>query len=288
MNQTATKIVGVIGLGLMGTAITRRLLHLGYQPLVWNRSADKAAPLLDLGARWADNPLAHCDRVIISLYNSAIVAEVLGPMLPAAHAGQFIIDTTTGEPADVVRLGKKLTERGLHYLDAPISGSSEQTLRGEATVMVGGNPDAYSACADLWPVLGGHAHYCGPLGSASRMKLVTNLVLGLNRAALAEGLAFAKAIGIDPAAALGVLRGSAAQSKVMEVKGKKMLEGDYSPHARLSQHRKDVEIIRREAEAAGLDLPLSTLHLELLRQAEAEGLGGLDNSAIAQLWRVNR
>lgn len=288
MSQTITKTVGVIGLGLMGTAITRRLLQLGYQPLVWNRSADKAMPLLDLGARWSDNPLADCDRILVSLFSSDIVAEVLKDMLQAARPGQFIIDTTTGEPADVIRLGQRLTGLGVHYLDAPISGSSEQTLRGEATVMIGGDPDAYNACADLWPVLGGHAHYCGPLGSASRMKLVTNLVLGLNRAALAEGLAFAKAIGIDPADALGVLRGSAAQSRVMEVKGKKMLEEDYSPQARLSQHRKDVEIIQREAQAAGLDLPLSTLHLDLLRQAEAEGLGALDNSAIAQLWRVNR
>lgn len=288
MSQTATNTVGVIGLGLMGTAITRRLLQLGYQPLVWNRSADKAKPLLDLGARWSDNPLADCDRVLVSLFSSDIVADVLGHMLPAARPGQYIIDTTTGEPADVVRLGQRLVGLGVHYLDAPISGSSEQTLRGEATVMIGGDPDAYTACADLWPVLGAHAHYCGPLGSASRMKLVTNLVLGLNRAALAEGLAFAKAIGIDPAAALGVLRGSAAQSRVMEVKGKKMLEGDYSPQARLSQHRKDVEIIQREAQTAGLDLPLSTLHLDLLRQAETEGLGALDNSAIAQLWRVNR
>jgi 3-hydroxyisobutyrate dehydrogenase-like beta-hydroxyacid dehydrogenase len=152
--------------------------------------------------------------------------------------------------------------------------------------MVGGSTGDLEACRDLWPVMGGTLHHCGPLGSASRMKLVTNLVLGLNRAALAEGLGFARSIGVDPAAALEVLRGSAAQSRVMDTKGRKMLAGEFSPQARLSQHRKDIEIIVRDAAAAGLELPLSSLHLELLRRAEARGLGPLDNSAIARLWGV--
>ena len=154
-------------------------------------------------------------------------------------------------------------------------------------MLVGGDAETLTACADLWPVLGCQTHHCGPLGAASRMKLVTNLVLGLNRAALAEGLAFARAMGVDPAAALGVLRASAAQSKVMEVKGQKMVANDSSVQARLSQHRKDVEIILREGTNRALGLPLSEAHLSLLLQAEAEGLGGLDNSAIAKLWRID-
>ena len=285
--EKSRRLVGVIGLGLMGTAITGRLLELGFLPVVWNRSPDKAVPLVAQGARWSDNPLAECDRVIISLFTSDIVAEVLEQMGSALRAGHYLIDTTTGEPDAVLRLGQRLASQGVHYCDAPISGSSEQTRRGEATVLVGGDAETLTACADLWPVLGCQTHHCGPLGSASRMKLVTNLVLGLNRAALAEGLAFARAMGVDPAAALGVLRASAAQSKVMEVKGQKMVANDYSVQARLSQHRKDVEIILREGTNRALGLPLSEAHLLLLLQAEAEGLGGLDNSAIAKLWRID-
>jgi 3-hydroxyisobutyrate dehydrogenase-like beta-hydroxyacid dehydrogenase len=268
----------------MGTAFTCRLIEAGYSPFIWNRSPEKAAHLVAQGARWSNQPLAECDRVIISLYSSESVAEVIGSMKGDLRSGQLLIDTTTGEPEHVERMGNELLQMGVHYLDAPISGSSEQTRRGEAVVLVGGPTEVVDSCGDLWPVLGRTLHHCGPLGSASRMKLVTNLVLGLNRAALAEGLGFARSIGVNPTAALEVLRGSAAQSKVMDTKGEKMLQGDFSPQARLSQHRKDVEIIVRDGAAAGLDLPLSNLHLDLLREAEKQGLGTLDNSAIARLW----
>ncbi len=116
------------------------------------------------------------------------------------------------------------------------------------------------------------------------MKLVTNLVLGLNRAALAEGLAFAEATGVDPRAALEVLRGSAAYSRQMDAKGEKMLAGEYAPVARLSQHLKDVQLMLASAAASGLELPLSRTHRELLERAESAGWGNLDNSAIRRVW----
>ena len=282
------KPIGIIGLGLMGTAMGKRLLEQGQKVIVWNRTKDKAADLLALGATWSDHPLVQCDRVIISLFTSGVVSEVIGLMAADLRPGQLLIDTTTGEPDEVVALAKSLDQREVRYLDAPISGSSEQTYRGEASVMVGANAKDFGACADIWTLLGGRVHHCGPVGSASKMKLVTNLVLGLNRAALAEGLGFAKAIGVDPAAALDVLRTSAAQSRVMDVKGRKMLDGDFSVQARLTQHRKDVDIILGEGAKAGLPLPLSSLHVELLRKAEAEGWGTLDNSSIARLWGVGK
>jgi len=116
-----------------------------------------------------------------------------------------------------------------------------------------------------------------------KMKLVSNLVLGLNRAALAEGLAFAEAIGIAPAAALEVLTGSMAYSRAMDAKGRKMIEGDFTVQARLSQHLKDVHLMLRAAETAGMSLPLADTHRRLMERAEAEGLGDLDNSAIIKV-----
>lgn len=275
--------IGVIGLGLMGTAITERLLEHGYRVSVWNRARDKAGPLIERGASWSDDPSAGCDRVIISLYSSDVVAEVIEPLLPGLRAGQVFVDTTTGEPAQSVALSAKLAARGVQYLDAPISGSSEQTRRGEATVMVGGDRGAFEACADLWPVLGRNVFHVGECGSAAKMKLVSNLVLGLNRAALAEGLAFAEAIGVDPSAALEVLKGSMAYSRAMDVKGRKMIEGDFTVQARLSQHLKDVRLMLDAAAGAGLALPLSETHRRLMEQAEAEGWGDLDNSAIIKV-----
>ncbi|MGE3822443.1 MAG: NAD(P)-dependent oxidoreductase, partial [Isosphaeraceae bacterium] len=124
------------------------------------------------------------------------------------------------------------------------------------------------------------AYHVGPSGSGLRMKLVSNLVLGLNRAALAESLILARNLGLDLRAVLSVLRDSPAASRVMETKGEKMIQGDYSPQARLSQHHKDVRIMLGLAENAGFRLPLSETHERILQAAEDAGLGGLDNSAI--------
>lgn len=283
--MTIDRHVGVIGLGLMGTAISERLLEHGYAVSVWNRSPEKAEPLKQLGAHWSDNPLADCQRVIISLYSSDVVADVIERMSAGHRDGQILVDTTTGEPDDAVTLSRRLANRGVKYLDAPISGSSEQTRQGEATVMVGGDRSDFEACVDLWPILGGKVFHVGGCGSAAKMKLVTNLVLGLNRAALAEGLSYAEAIGIRPEAALMVLQASAAYSKTMDTKGRKMIDGDFQPQARLSQHLKDVRLILNSAAEAGLKLPLSETHATLLEQTEAAGFGDLDNSAIINIYR---
>jgi 3-hydroxyisobutyrate dehydrogenase-like beta-hydroxyacid dehydrogenase len=278
--------LGVIGLGLMGTALTERLLEHGYRVAVWNRTREKAAPLIAQGAQWSDNPLADCRRAILSLYTSDVVAEVLQQMEAGFQAGQIIVDTTTGEPEQTAALGGRLAARGVQYLDAPISGSSQQTRDGEATVIVGGERTTFDACADLWSVMGAKVFHVGPCGSAARMKLISNLVLGLNRAVLAEGLAFAEALGVAPAAALEVLKGSNAYSRAMDVKGRKMVERDFAVQARLSQHLKDVHLMLNAAASAGLSLPLTETHRRLLDQAEAVGLGEVDNSAILEVLRL--
>ena len=156
--------IGVIGLGLMGTAIADRLLEHGFQVFVWNRTKDKADPLLARGAQWSDSPLIDCDRIIISLYTSEIVESVLERMLDELDAkqhiakvrGKILIDTTTGAPEQSVAMYARVAALGAQYLDAPVSGSSEQTRRGEATVMVGGEREAFEANNDLWAVLGAH------------------------------------------------------------------------------------------------------------------------------------
>lgn len=277
--------VGVIGLGLMGSAIVDRLLDHQFLPMIWNRTPEKAEPFLHRGAIWSDNPIADCDRVIVSLYSSDVVESVLQSLKSSLRPGQIVIDTTTGDPEQSVRWEKRLAESGAIYLDAPISGSSEQTRRGEATAIVSGQQQAFEGCEDLWPVLGKNVFYVGASGNAAKMKLVSNLVLGLNRAALAEGLVFAESIGIEPRSALEVLRGSAAYSRQMDTKGHKMVEQDFSVQARLSQHLKDVRLMLEAATHTGLRLSLADTHRQLLEHAESLGLGELDNSAIIQAMR---
>ena len=144
---TAAESVGVIGLGLLGTALAERLLAAGYPTRVYNRTREKAAPLEAAGARWSDNPLAECRRVVISLYTTEVVEQVLADLDAESHPGVLLIDTTTGDPVVTPALGQRLAEHGVDYLEVPISGSSEQTRRGEATALVAGPPAAAARAA---------------------------------------------------------------------------------------------------------------------------------------------
>ncbi len=280
LDTSVKQPVGVVGLGLLGSALAERLLAAGYPVLVYNRTRDKAAPLVALGARWSDNPLTECDRVVISLYTTDVVEQVLAKLDAGLHPGLTLLDTTTGDPEQTPALAARLAERGVDYLEVPLSGSSEQTRRGEATALIAGPPTAHAASRDLLEAIVAKHFYVGAWGNGVRMKLATNLVLGLNRAALAEGLVFAKAVGLEPNAALQVLLDCPAYSRTMDAKGPKMVAGEFAPQAKLSQHLKDVRIILDEAARTGQRLPLSTLHRELLEQAEARGDGDLDNSVI--------
>ncbi len=278
-----TKTVGVIGLGLMGAAICDRLLADGYSLIVYNRTREKADQYLHAGAKWSENPLLECERVIVSLYSTEVVESVLRQMDSGLAPGKIIIDTTTGDPQRTVDLGARLAARGVEYLEVPISGSSEQTRQHKSTALVAGNPQAFASCRDLLDCIAAKTFFVGAWGDGVRMKLVTNLVLGLNRAVLAEGLVFSKAIGLSPERTLDVLLNSPAYSRIMDGKGPKMVAGEFSPQAKLSQHIKDVRLMLDEAARNGQSLPLSQVHMQLLQRAEARGLGELDNSAVIRV-----
>jgi 3-hydroxyisobutyrate dehydrogenase-like beta-hydroxyacid dehydrogenase len=258
-----------------------------FDVLGYDRDPARREALLRAGAQAAASAgavLSACPRVLLSLPDLDVVAAVLRAEAAALRPGQVLVDTTTGAPPQAERLGAELAGRGVAYLDATVSGSSAQVRRAEVTLLVGGPADAFAACRDLFDCFARAAYHVGPRGSGAKLKLVSNLVLGLNRAALAEGLAFAAALGLDAARALALLRDSMAYSRVMDSKGEKMVRGDFEPQARLAQHLKDVRLLLAAAEAAGLPLPLSRAHRRLLEAAEAAGYGALDNSAIIRAY----
>jgi 3-hydroxyisobutyrate dehydrogenase-like beta-hydroxyacid dehydrogenase len=198
--------------------------------------------------------------------------------------GQVIVDTTTGRPEAALEATHRLAGLGVPYVEAMISGNSSQVRAGEVLIIAGGAAGPITQCDDLFSCFAGRVLHCGEWGSASRIKLVSNLVLGLNRAVLAEGLAFARKLGLNLELTLAVLRSSMGYSRVMDTKGDKMIFGDFEPQARLSQHLKDVRLILGAAAASHARTPLSEVHERLLQQAESEGLGGLDNSAIIRMF----
>lgn len=281
------KRVGLIGVGLVGTALSERLLAAGYEVIGFDTAAGQLENLRRLGgvaARSAAEAAAASERVILSLPTSEIGRTVIDEIAPRLAPGVIVIDTTTGEPDQVAGFGARLAAQGIRYLDATIGGSSRQVLAGEAILICGGEPETFAACQDLFAVCGRSAFHVGPCGAGARMKLVLNLVLGLNRAALAEGLTYAAAAGIDPAAALEILKAGPAYSRVMDTKGHKMITGDFTAEARLSQHLKDVRLILASGAQCGACLPLSAVHRELLEKAEARGFGASDNSAVIKAF----
>lgn len=286
--------VGLIGLGLVGGALAERLLAAGHSVVGYDIVPEKRLELESRGGRVAAGPAGvacQAPRVLLSLPDSDVVREVImGPagVLESDTLPRIIIDTTTGHPGATQAMALSLRQHGVAYLDATIVGSSVQVARGESVLLVGGEWEAYAECTDLWETLAGNVFHLGPPGAGARAKLVINLVLGLNRAALAEGLAFAEAIGLPPPQMLSLLMSTMAYSRIMETKGPKMARGDFTPEARLAQHRKDVELIVEFAREHGQSLPLSNTHLSLLDAAIAAGDGELDNAVLIQELRRRR
>jgi 3-hydroxyisobutyrate dehydrogenase-like beta-hydroxyacid dehydrogenase len=281
--------LGLIGIGLLGTALAERLLAADFALLGFDLDPARREHFRQRGGEPSGNAaeiLARCARVILSLPSHREVTALLQEHAAALRRGTTIIDTTTGDPAAAESLARELAGRGITYLDATLSGSSTHVRQGSAVLMVGGDHAAFTACADIFFPLAAQAFHTGGPGTGAKMKLVTNAVLGLNRAALAEGLALAQGLGLDVAQALAIMRGGPAYSRIMDTKGGKMLTGDFTPEARLSQHLKDVRLIVAQGTAAGLPMPLSLAHQQVLEAAEAAGLGTLDNSAIIRVLQA--
>lgn len=263
------EVIGLFGVGLLGSAIADRLTAGG---VVWI-GYDPTRPDL------APNPevvLAQAETVILCLPNSAVTAQLL-PQL----TGKTVIDTTTGDPAQMAGFATSNPK----YLDVTIGGSSAHLRAGQAILMAGATPEVFAANIPLLKVISDQVFHCGPPGAGAQMKLVFNLVLGLNRAALAEGLAFAEHCDINAATALEILQAGPAASAIMARKGPKMIARDYTPEARLAQHHKDVRLIQAEAEKHGLQLPLTTAHAQILERAEQLGHAESDNSALIEAYR---
>ena len=185
----------------------------------------------------------------------------------------------------MVAISESMRAKGVAYIEATVAGSSSQVRAGSACLFLGGDERTIGVLGELLAAIAPKCFSLGPVGAASRFKLVHNLVLGLNRAVLAEGLSFSESLGFAPAVVLEILKETPAASMVMESKGKKMVSGDRQPQARLSQHLKDVRLIVAAAQGEGLELPLSVAHQRLLEQAEALGFGDADNSAVIEVYR---
>ncbi len=278
--------IGLVGLGLLGSALGARLIEQDIDVMGFDISGESREQFRSSGGRVAGtlSDLATCNQIILSLPDSTISGQVIDELLPTLRPATAIIDTTTGSPTDAEAAAGLLSACEVEYLDATVGGSSAQARRGEAIIMCGATERGFSTSRETLDRLASHVFHMGVPGSGSRMKLVTNLALGLNRAVLAEALGFAEAQGLDAEVVLNVLLAGPAVSGVMTTKGRRMIEREFAPEARLRQHAKDVDLILSSAQESGAKVPLSELHGQLLRGLIENGLGDLDNSAIREAF----
>jgi 3-hydroxyisobutyrate dehydrogenase-like beta-hydroxyacid dehydrogenase len=278
--------VGVIGLGLLGSAIASRLLAAGLCVVGHDVRPECCERLCERGGIAPNNSRSVADSaetIILVLPDSQAVEQVVSEMQPI-RPGTLIIDCTTGDPDKTSELGARLKDRSVRYVDATVAGSSSVVERGEAIVMMGGIDIDAQAAKYLTCHIAKQSFHVGPWGSGARMKLVVNLVLGLNRAVLAEGLSLARSLGLDPSLTLEILKAGPAYSKTIDGKGRKMIEHDFTPEAYLRQHHKDVRLILEAATNCGASTPLSVVHESLLSRAIELGFGEEDNCAIIRMF----
>lgn len=280
------KTVGLVGLGLVGQALGTRLRAQGWRTIGWDLRTEARDAFASAGGEIADSLPAlgrTCVEVVLAVFDTKGVVDVVESaegLLAKGHAVECIVDCSTGSPVELEQLGNRLQTRGIDFIEAPLSGSSEQIAAGEAVALLGGSEQAVARHADLLACVATKRVHVGPAGAGARAKLATNLVLGLNRAVLAEGMAFAQALGIAPALFLQLVLATPARSVAAEVKGPLMVARDFTPRSRVRQHLKDVDLMLDAASSAGLNLPFSEIHARLMREAVAAGEGELDNAAI--------
>jgi 3-hydroxyisobutyrate dehydrogenase-like beta-hydroxyacid dehydrogenase len=289
--------VGVIGTGLMGTACAKRLLGAGHAVLGFDVDADKLRAFTGLGGTAAASvaEIARtCRKVVLCVFNTGQVEETIeGPggllaTLPADAVPIVVVCTSTCDPDRIEALVKRIPASRVRYVEAPVSGTSDQTARGEALGLVGGDPASAEDARDVLDAICPRWHHLGAAGNGGRAKLAINLILGVTRAAVAEGLVFAERLGLDPGAFLAVARESAAYSQIMDVKGPKMVQGDWEPHGKITQTLKDFLLMREQATAHGQTLPLAQTYVDLVQGCVAAGEGEWDNAAVIREIRRRR
>ena len=277
-----TKKIGWIGLGNMGTPMAMNLVKAGYAVTVYNRTAAKAAVLVEAGAGLAVSPAAlwdEADIVITMLSDDAALREIHGGdggLLAGARAGQLVIDMSTVSPVTSRELAGQLAAKGVDYLDAPVAGSVKPAELGQLVIMVGGKKECYEAALPIFEKLGKASFLMGEQGAGNVAKLAINTLLAFNMQGLAESVLFAKEKGIRPEAMLAVIGESAVANGITKMKADNMMEDNFQAAFALKHLAKDLRL----ALGQGLHTPGGIILHDSYQQALAAGWGEKDIAAI--------
>jgi 3-hydroxyisobutyrate dehydrogenase-like beta-hydroxyacid dehydrogenase len=280
---------GTIGLGLMGAALSARLIEAGIPVLgfdIDSAACDRFSANGGTVSASVHELAARSRVIIVAVYDGEQVETLFDDIgNGASDPRPALICTTTCAPDQIVRIARRAAAAGIPFIEAPISGTSAEVRDGTATALIAGEADALESVASLLDILCPRHLRAGAIGDASRTKLAINLILQNNRAALAEGIAFAECLGLDGHAFLAAARQSAAYSRVMDTKADKMLARDFRPQSHIAQTLKDAELILAEASQRGQHLPMTSVQASLLRAAIALEGPECDSAAVIEAIR---
>ncbi len=281
--------IGYIGLGAMGRPSALNLLRAGYPVAVWARRQASMEPLTTEGAQACASPAEvarHADIIFTNVSDTGDVEQVLlgeNGVIEGAAKGSVVVDMSTISPTATRDMAQRLAERGIQLLDAPVSGGVKGATEGTLSIMVGGDAATFEKVLPVLQVVGANIVHIGPSGAGQITKACNQVVIAQSMAAIGEAFLLAKASGVNPAKVRQALLGGFAGSKVLEVHGQRMLDGDYEPGFRAALHKKDMRIVMETAEALGLALPGAALSSQLINALVRQGDGELDSAAVSRV-----
>jgi 2-hydroxymethylglutarate dehydrogenase len=283
--------IGFIGIGAMGRPMAVNLLKAGFHLTVYDLNQEAVQQLIEMDARSAATPkelAAGADVVITMLPNFDVVQSVLDGadgVLAGAREAAVIIDMSTVAPNQTRRMAALAKEKGVSYLDAPVSGGVGGAAKGALTIMVGGPAAVIEQVMGIFNVLGKKVYRVGDVGAGDAIKLVNNLLLGINMAAVAEAMVVGVKAGLDPQVLLEIISSSSGSSYALETKMPKfIMKGNFDPGFAIDLQFKDLELATQTGKDLGVPLILTNLAQQIFEQARAAGLGGEDISAVIKVW----
>jgi 3-hydroxyisobutyrate dehydrogenase-like beta-hydroxyacid dehydrogenase len=278
--------LGYVGLGVMGSAVVRRLLDAGHTVSVWNRTRAKAAPLLDAGARWAESPREAAEKaeIVFTMVTStdAVNAVAAGPdgILAGLAPRKIFVDMSTASPANTRALAEKVLATAAQMLDAPVSGTAVTVDEGKASLMVGGDEDAFARARPVLEAIGPRVIHVGPSGSAVTMKIAVNLSLAVQMLAFSEGVLLAEKSGIPREKAVEVMLASVIASPMVAYRGPLVLGHPEEVWFDCRMMQKDLNLALELGRRVEVPLPTTAVTNELLSAANAMGIGDRDFAVI--------
>lgn len=281
-----TERIGFIGLGIMGRGMAANILRAGFPLTVWNRTPGRADELVAVGAQLAASPAevaARSDIVISCVSDTPDVEAVLfGPQgaIEGARAGMLMIDMSTISPQGAQQFAARLGERGIGFLDAPVSGGSEGAARGTLSIMVGGPAELVERAMPVFQAMGKTITHVGGHGAGQTVKLVNQILVVGTMLAISEALVFAQASGVDLEKALAAVSGGAAGSWMLSNRGPQVIRRDWRPGFTIDLQQKDLRLVLAAADAVGAPMLVTSTAFHLYRTLQAAGLGHEGNHAL--------